>query len=191
VPVELREVTMRLLLTVSLLAAVLNAPAIAGTPDGGQKLRPQDPRIVQAIKEGSARSATFKALVDRIEASDVIVYVAINPLIKSSLSGALTWMTRAGDYRYVRASIAPDLTFDQTIASVAHELHHAVEVIEDPAVIDEKSLVELYRRIGLPSRAAGPSGWETLAAQRTGSQVRRELVAVPTAVIARASARES
>ena len=181
---------MRMLLTVALLAA-FNASAIAGPPDGGQKLRPQDDRIALAIKEGSARSTTFKALVDRIEASDVIVYVAINPQIKSTLSGALTWMTRAGDFRYVRASLAPDLPFDQMIASVAHELHHAVEVIEDPTVVDEKSLVELYRRIGLPSRAAGPSGWETLAAQRTGSQVRRELIAVPTTIIARASASQS
>ena len=182
---------MRLLLTAALLASVLSPSAMAAMPDGGQKLRPQDSRIVQAIKEGAARSATFKALVDRIESSDVIVYVATNPMIKSSLSGALTWMTRAGEFRYVRASLAPDLPFDQLIASVAHELHHAVEVIEDPGVVDEKSLVALYRRIGLPNKAAGPSGWETVAAQRTGSQVRRELIAVPTTVIARASASES
>ena len=182
---------MRVMITIALLAAALNSPATAGTPDGGQKLRPQDARIKLAIKEGAERSTTFKALLDRIEASDVIVYVAVNPMIKPSLSGALTWMTRAGDFRYVRASIAPDLPFDQMIASVAHELHHAVEVIEDPSVVDEKSLVQLYKRIGLPSRAAGPSGWETLAAQRTGSQVRRELVAVPTTTIARASASES
>ena len=100
-------------------------------------------------------------------------------------------MTRAGEFRYVRASISPDMTFDQMIASVAHELQHAVEVIEDSAVIDEKSLVALYRRIGQPSSAAGPSGWETVAAQRAGWQVRRELVAVPTNMIARASASQS
>jgi hypothetical protein len=40
----------------------------------------------------------------------------------------------------------------------------------------------LYKRIGQPSRAAGPSGWETLAAQRTGTQVRRELAAPATAM---------
>ena len=182
---------MRMLLTVALLAAVLNPAVNAAMPDGGQKLRPQDARIVLAIKEGSARSATFKALIDRIEASDVIVYVAINPLIKSTLSGALTWMTSAGEFRYVHASIAPDLPFDQMISSIAHELHHAVEVIEDASVVDEKSLVAMYRKIGLPSRAAGSSGWETLAAQRTGTQVRRELVAMPTSVIARASASQS
>ena len=71
----------------------------------------------------------------------------------------MTWMTRAGDFRYVRASISTELLFDQMIATVAHELQHAVEVIEDESVTDERSLVELYKRIGQPSRAAGrPAG---------------------------------
>ena len=182
---------MRLLLTVAITAAVLNTSTLAAERNGGPRLRPQDPRISQVLKEGAARSATFKSLVDRVEASNVIVYVAINPILKSSLSGALTWMTRAGEYRYVRASISAESTFDQMIASVAHELQHAIEVIEDESVVDEKTLVALYKRIGEPSRAAGPSGWETIAAQRTGTQVRRELVAVPTTIIARASASQS
>jgi hypothetical protein len=182
---------MRVLLTVALTAALLNSSTLAAERNGGQRLRPQDQRITLVLQEGAARSATFKSLVDRIEASNVIVYVAINPILRSSLSGALTWMTRAGEYRYVRASISTESTFDQMIASVAHELQHAVEVIEDESVIDEKSLVALYKRIGQPSRAAGPSGWETIAAQKTATQVRRELVAVPTTMIARASASQS
>ena len=182
---------MRMLLAVALVAAVSIPTALASERVGGPRLRPQDARSTQVLKEGAARSATFKALVDRVEAGDVIVYVAVSPIMKSTLSGALTWMTRAGDFRYVRATIRTELTFDQMIASVAHELQHAVEVIEDASVIDERSLVEMYKKIGQPSRAAGPSGWETLAAQRTGTQVRRELVTVPTMVMARASDRES
>lgn len=178
---------MRLLLTIALVAGVLTSSARASEPIGGPRLRPQDPRISLVLQEGMARSATFRALVNRIESSNVIVYIAVNPTLKSTLSGALTWMARAGAFRYVRASIRTELPFDQMIASVAHELQHAVEVIEDESVIDERSLTALYRRIGEPSRAAGPSGWETVAAQRTGSQVRRELVAVPTTTLARAS----
>jgi len=174
-----------MLLTVALVAVLSISSALAAERIGGPRLRPQDPRSVQVLKEGAARSATFRGLVDRIEASNLIVYIAVNPILKSTLSGALTWMTRAGDFRYVRASISTDLTLDQMIASVAHELQHAVEVIEDESVTDERSLVALYKRIGQPSRAAGPSGWETLAAQRTGTQVRRELVSPPPTVIAR------
>jgi hypothetical protein len=182
---------MRMLLTVALVAILSISSALAAERIGGPRLRPQDPRTVQVLKEGAARSATFRGLVNRIEASNLIVYIAVNPIMKSSLSGALTWMTRAGDFRYVRASISTDLTLDQMIASVAHELQHAIEVIEDESVTDERSLVALYKRIGQPSRAAGPSGWETLAAQRTGTQVRRELVGAPATVMARLSNSQS
>jgi hypothetical protein len=175
-----------LLLTVALCGVVLSSPLLAAdTRVGGPRIRPQDARGVQVVQEGVARSTTFKSLVDRIESSNVIVYIAVNPGLKSSLSGALTWMTRAGDFRYVRASISTELTFDQMIATVAHELQHAVEVIEDESVNDERSLVALYRRIGEPSRATS-SGWETTNAQQTGYLVRRELVAAPSAALARA-----
>lgn len=178
---------MRVVFSVALSLMMLTTGALAAPRDGGPRIRPQDARTKQVLKEGAERSATFKALVDRIEASDVIVYVAINPLLRSSLSGSLTWMTRAGEYRYVRASISPEMLFDQMIATVAHELQHAVEVIGDPGVIDEKSLAALYRRIGHESQASVPSGWETVAAQETGWQVRRELVSVPATTLARVS----
>jgi hypothetical protein len=177
---------MRVLLTLALVATVATSSAIAAERHGGPRLRPQDPRLVQVLKEGPLRSETFRSLVGRIEAGNVIVYLAVNPILKSSLSGALTWMTRAGEFRYVRASIRPELTLDQMIATVAHELQHAVEVIEDESVNDERSLVALYKRIGQPSRASN-SGWETTNAEQAGYQVRRELVAMPASVMTRAS----
>jgi hypothetical protein len=97
----------------------------------------------------------------------------------------LTWMTRTGDYRYLRASISKDLTTNQMIATLAHELQHAVEVIEDESVIDEASLVSVYRRIGRQSGSAAPMRWETVAAQETGFKVRRELGAAPVTTVAR------
>jgi len=179
---------MRVLFTVALFVGALTPSAtLASERDGGARLRPQDPRISLALQEGMARSDTFRDLVNRIEASNVIVYIAMKPSMRPSLAGALTWMTSAGKYRYLRASISIEQTFNQTIATVAHELQHAIEVIEDESVVDEKSLVALYKRIGQPSKAAGPLGWETIAAQRTGTQVRRELGAMPTMTLARAS----
>jgi hypothetical protein len=182
---------MRVLLAVALVAVLFNASTVASERIGGARLRPQDTRVAQVLKEGAARSATFRALVNRIEASNVIVYIAVTPILKSTLSGSLTWMTRAGDFRYVRASIRTDLAFDQMIATVAHELQHAVEVVEDESVTDDLSLAALYRRIGQPSGSAGRSGWETTAAQQAGTKVRRELVAVPTTVLARAGDSQS
>jgi hypothetical protein len=178
---------MKTLFSVALSIAILSATMTAAPRDGGPRIRPQDARIRQVLQEGAARSATFKALVDRIEASNVIVYVAISPLLKSSLSGALTWMTQAGEYRYLRASISSEMLFDQMIATVAHELQHAVEVIGDEKVKDERSLIALYKRIGHQNQLTSPSGWETVAAQETGWQVRRELVSAPASTLTRAS----
>lgn len=167
---------MRTVITAALCAMLVSSAAFAGRPpDGGPRLRPQDSRIKDALREGSARSATFRALLDRVELGDVIVYVATDRQIKSSLSGMLTWMTQAGGYRYVRASINPDQSFDQVIATIGHELRHAIEVIEDPSVTSEKTLVQLYKRIGQHTNTSTPTRWETVAAQQTGTQVRREL----------------
>ena len=180
---------MRLLLSLALCAVVISSPALEAASEViSTNLRPQDDRLTALIRAGSARSATLKSLIDRIEASRVIVYVAINPLMKPNLSGMLTWMTKAGGYRYLRASISHDLTPDQMIATIAHELQHAVEVIEDEAVSNEESLVALYRRIGQQSGNASPSRWETDAAQRTGFVVRKELASGPVTRIARAGA---
>jgi hypothetical protein len=71
------------------------------------------------------RSPTLKTIVDRIEAGNVIVYISLTPLMRSYLAGKMTWMSRAGGYRYLRAQISTDLTSDQMIATMAHELQHA------------------------------------------------------------------
>lgn len=172
---------MRWLLSIVLCSVVLVSSVDAAAPDksrdGGPRLRPQDARSIQLLRNGMARSETFRALVERIEASNVFVYVEVSPFIKSSLAGQLTWMAQAGPYRYLRATLSPEQTSDQLIASLAHELQHAVEVIGDELVVNEKTLVSLYKRIGQPSSAAAASGWETIAAQETGYRVRRELVA--------------
>lgn len=173
---------MRLLLTVALFGLIVSSVL---AKEGDPHLRPQDDRVAQAVANGARRSATFKSLVDRIERSQVIVYVAVNPTMKSNLNGMLTWMTQAGGFRYLRASISPDLSSDQMIATVAHELQHAAEVIADESVVDEKTLTELYKRIGHPSGVEAPYRWETAAAQETGYQVRRELVGAATMILAR------
>jgi hypothetical protein len=177
---ERQEDAMRQLLSLvvlcwfALTSSTIASSDPAALDGGGPRIRPQNAYIAELLKTGRARSATLRSLADRIEAGNVIVYIAVNPLLKSSLSGALTWMTQAGGFRYVRASLSKDLTPDQMIATLAHELQHAAEVAEDPSVSSEATLVAMYRRIGLPKHASS-AGWETEAAQEMGYQVRREL----------------
>lgn len=182
---------MRWLLSAALCSAVLcslvsnvHASPREGSPAPTDRIRPQDSRSTRMLHDGMARSETFRALVTRLEASNVFVYVQVSPFIRSALAGQLTWMTQAGPYRYLRATISPDQTIDQAIASLAHELQHALEVADDEAVVSEETLVSLYKRIGRPSTAAVAAGWETIAAQETGHQVRRELVGAADSTIA-------
>ena len=69
------------------------------------------------------------------------------------------------------------------IATLAHEFQHVVEVIDEPLVVDDNSLVRLYRRIGVENGERRQTGWETMAAQATAAQVRRELVAARTTAV--------
>lgn len=179
---------MRLLLSVALCAVAINSAAlVAAAPPPLAHVRPQEERVTRLLRDGAARSATLRSLVDRIEGSDVIVYLELNPRMKSNLNGMLTWMTRAGNVRYLRASISSHLGADQMIATIAHELQHVLEVTEDNSVHDESSLVALYRRIGRQNGTSSPSRWETVAAQQTGFQVRRELIGIAVATIAPAT----
>ena len=63
----------------------------------------------------------------------------------------------------------------EMIALIGHELRHAVEVAEAGDVHDQDSLTLLYQRIG--ERGRGEHLFDTVAAQTTGRQVRKELLA--------------
>lgn len=183
---------MRQLLALVLIASWFTTTTAAAQPEPTvttSHVRPQDARITGLLREGMLRSRSLHALVDRIEASNIYVYLNLDHLMKSYLAGRLTWIGQAHEFRYLRAQINFDLPADQAIATIAHELQHAVEVLNDDTVVSENTLVALYRRIGTPSRLELTSGWETEAAQAMGHQVRRELSATPMASVSQGSDR--
>jgi hypothetical protein len=155
------------------------------------RIRPQDPRLVELIRTGVGRSVTLRDIVRRLEAGNLIVYISLNPAMKSNLAGKLTWMTKSGIFRYVKVTINTEQSSDAMIATLAHELQHALEVGGDESVIDQRSLAGLYMRIGRPSISNVISGYETAAAQETGFQVRRELAAATAAAAAASRAGDS
>ena len=164
---------------------ITESPAVVPDPpptvpnwwtNGGTRVRPMDARIATLFKSGLDRSSLLREIVDKIDAANTVVYVGLDPTMKKKgLAGRLAFSGSAGDYRYMRALINPDLPVDQIIASIAHELHHVLEVIANPDVRSENDLRDLYKRIGRESRSTSASGWETVAAQQVGYDVRREL----------------
>lgn len=183
---------MRTLLAL-LVGVVTCTDATAASPDDSRtearsakaeaRLRPQDPRLAQLLRAGVARSSTFRSLVNRLEAGRVIVYISLSQRLHSSLAGKLTWMTSAGHFRYLKATLNADQSANQLIATLAHELQHVIEVSEDSGVVDQRSLLALYRRIGRPSVPGSTASWETEAARDMGYQVRRELISAAGAAI--------
>jgi hypothetical protein len=125
------------------------------------------------LNEGARRSYTFAHLLDAIERSDVIVYVELAPDLPVSLSGRLMLAACAHGQRYLRIQIAPAGSPDDLIATLGHELQHAVEVADAPEVRDDRALIELYGRIG--DWVRDRDHFDTAAARVAGRTVRSEL----------------
>lgn len=172
------------LLCPSVAVAALPDPDAGWWHDRNPRIRPTDARVRSALADGLSRSSIVRGLVARIEANDVIVYLGMSPRMPDDLSGRLTFVGDGGRFRYLRVELSPVFNTDQVIAALAHELHHAVEVIDHPEVRSDRTLLGLYQRIGHASRATRVSGWETTAALEVGYDVRRELRQVRAGLLA-------
>ncbi|HSL20773.1 MAG TPA: hypothetical protein VK886_04505 [Vicinamibacterales bacterium] len=115
-------------------------------------------------------SPTANRLAERIEASDVIVYVEVIPLPSRNAQTVLLTATRY--VRYLKVSIHSGHAPGELMELFGHELQHVVEIAESPHVRDRAGMRELYRRIGLGGREQDQ--FETLLARTMGQRVRRE-----------------
>jgi len=142
----------------------------------GSHVRSIDRRLRTEIDEGLARSAYFRGLVARLDASDVIVYVESECTMSKRIFGRLVFMGAGGGRRYVQVRIACMLNDQEQIAALGHELRHAVEIADAPAVVDLASLAAEYRRIGFPSHGVPRgAGFESHAAIDAAQAVWAEL----------------
>lgn len=155
------------------------APAAAQVPGTAVPgVRPLRRRAAEAIEDGMERSATFRALVDALERSDVRVYIDVTPYLSGRVSGGLSFVGASASMRFVRIALDARLTPWQTVYVLAHELQHALEVARAPDVRTLQAFDDLYRHIGFAG--AVPHSFDSIEARATGEQVRREL-AVPRA----------
>lgn len=139
-----------------------------------RRVRAADTRVQDLLATGLQRSATFARLLAALNDSDVIVYIERLMTLPGDTMGRLTIVPVANGQRYLRIQIRSDLPSTEAVALIGHEMRHALEVAEVPAVRDAESMIKLYRRIGHSS--GGDHVYDTTAAQDTGRQVRRELL---------------
>jgi len=133
------------------------------------------------IADTAARSPAFRAMLDRLEASTVIVYVRIAPLPTLSLDGRTAFLkvdTPTPDARLLVVELSCSRPIVAQTATLAHELRHAIEIADAPWVVDTGTLEQYYAQIGFRLDPSGsPVRFETIAAREAGAQVRRELAA--------------
>jgi hypothetical protein len=137
-------------------------------------LRPMDAQMRGAVQAGREQSPTFRALVDRLAATDVVVYVQC-ALLRSHLEGELQFMSAVGGIRYVLVRLSRQLTRWRKIAILGHELQHALEIAERPEIVDSTTLARAYEQFGFTRRAGSRVDFDTAAAIGTGNTIWREV----------------
>ena len=137
-----------------------------------QHVRTDSPYVRVVITSGIERSPSFRALVDQLEHSDLIVEVQCARLNDSRLAGRTVFLSAQPTVRYVLVEIeCPAM-----LRIVAHELSHALEIATARWVVDSETLAQLYGQIGFPTYGpAAPCGqYETADALDAGERVHHE-----------------
>ena len=149
------------------------ADAIAGNqPMPGSHVRSSNSALIALIEQAGERSATFRSLIDTINASDSIVFVEAGDC-GHGVRACFVSVAASGAYRYMRVVVDTHKADSDLMGSIGHELRHTIEVIDVPAVRNNNSKFFLYQQIG--RRGTGSGARETQAAVDTGNTVRAEI----------------
>ena len=167
-----------MLAAAALTTAVVQA-AGAATPisdDLFPRVRSTDTSLAVLIARGTRESATFKSLTEAIGATDGLIYVEPGGCPLGVRACLRMSVQVSGPYRLLRISIDTrnDKSDVELIASIGHELQHAVEGLSERAVTNGVRLYNFFRRYAPTSGAT----FETVAAVNAGHAIRDELKVV-------------
>jgi hypothetical protein len=162
----------------ALFAAVPRASA--ADPSAFVNVRPLDETAAHFLRFGSMESGHFRALVEALEASNVIVYVEVRQDSSRPVGGGLRFLGEAYDVRWVRATVDSGTssrarTFQDIVrltAILGHELHHAVEASAAASLADVHEFEQYFRMLG-PDERSGVL--DTRGARDAGRRVASEL----------------
>jgi hypothetical protein len=154
------------------------APALAQHDlPASPHLRP-DRDLRALVETAAARSPSIRSAIDRIESADVIVYVRTRPWLEPDLEGRVGLIAVVNGRRFLAIELACNRTELATMTTLAHELHHAVEIAVEPAIVDTRTLAVFYAKHGIQTDSRpGQLKFETEGAEQAGRLARREIVA--------------
>jgi len=149
------------------------------------RVRATSPRLAAIIESACERSPTFHRLVETINESDGIVYVQEGQC-GHGVRACFTSVTAAGSNRFlwVRIDTARvDWNTDwDLMGAIGHELHHAVEVLNDRTVRDDMTRHLFYALKPGRGSLGHPDAFETDAAILAGLAIRAEARRRPSRV---------
>ena len=161
---------------VARLAFVLT-PALLQAQAPVAHVRPESPILRALTAQAAARSPIVHDMIDRLDQTDVVVYVRHRPFGSRLVDGRIGFLSAAGQRRYLVIELACDRSELVQMATLGHELHHALEIAGEASIVDAETLLRFYARIGMVSIPIGNGvTFETQAAADTGIRVRHELL---------------
>jgi hypothetical protein len=170
------------------IAVLLIGLALSPRPAAARSLphlRPLCPEMQRALETGVARSRSFRAIVAALERSDVVVYLRVGrPGAEAPPGGGRTaFVAAAAGLRYLQISIVESHCRTMDVATLGHELRHALEIAAAPSIMDAASLGRYYDAVGyLVAHPGDTRAYESRAAVESGCRILDELLASATSV---------
>jgi hypothetical protein len=134
------------------------------------RVRGSSPAMAEAIEHALEQSPTFQPLVTAIEHTDGIVYVHEGTCRRVSACLVLA-VTQAGTYRILHIKVDGRKNRVGVLTAIGHELRHAIELLQEPTVVDGTRAHNFYQRMA-PTHSYS---FETEAAIQTGRHVNKEV----------------
>jgi hypothetical protein len=135
------------------------------------RVRTDNPIIAALIEEATNRSITFQRLVGAIQATNGVVYVQQGRCGHGRRACLPFSMAVAGPHRILRIVLERLEPGREVIVAIAHELRHALEVLEEPGITSGDLMYFFYKSHGSWRGEA----FETAAAVDAGNAVHQEL----------------
>ena len=135
------------------------------------RVRSSHPYLRAMIEEAVVRSRTFRRIIGAIEATDGIVYVEHGDCKHGVHACFALDVTAAATCRILRVTVDARQPDWDVMASIGHELRHALEVLEDPGLVDAPRVYLFYAQTHHEKNRP----FETTAAVDAGFAVRNEV----------------
>jgi len=153
------------------LTVLLPTAATAQSPGARSRVRSEDPQIAELIADAPVWSATFRDLVTAIDATNGIVYVESGRCGRGARACLVLSVDVAGPNRILRVMVTTRRGREALIGSIGHELHHALEILRDPAITTSAAM--FFHFFGRSSFS--PNRFETEGAIQAGHRIEDEV----------------